>query len=202
MSLPACETPSATDSAARRICATGFFASASFLLMGLSVANPFAPYLKYEPSDVAAVMAALYLGPASGVLVVALRNLLRMTLVNPDLVGLTMNLLASGTYVWLVGTALGRRSGVRVLWPLAVATVGQMLAMFFANLLVLPLYLGVSVRHILPVLVGTVMPFNLVKGIANSILVALLHRHLFPPRPDKPTLVRLTPVEGPVASRR
>ena len=174
---PAAETQTQSREA-RVVASIGFLSAASFVLMFAAIPMPGAPYLLYEPSDVPALVATFTMGPMAGTTVVGLRNLLRL-LVHPNLVGLLINLIASGLFVGVAG--LGYRSFKTrhgAILALAVATVAQALALLALNALVLPLYLGLSGAPLTRVLFVTVLPFNLVKGLANSALVYLLYKRI------------------------
>jgi len=160
-------------------CAIGFLTALSFVLMWISIVMPHAPYLKYDPADVPALMGACAMGPAAGVLVVVLRNLLRFVLVNPDCIGLLMNCIASGSFVWVSGWLYGKsltKWGAVLAIVCGAATTGVL--MVGVNYLALPFYLGLPSDQLAPILMRTILPFNLAKGLANGVLVFLLYKRL------------------------
>ena len=164
---------------ARVVCAVGCLAAISFVLTNVRVAMPGAPYLLYDPADVPALVAAFTMGPAAGFMVVLLRNLLHGLLVAPELVGHLMNVLASGSFVWVSGLLYIRfhtRTGA--IFSLGAGTCAQSMVMVAANAAVLPLYLGLTSKALASTLAFTILPFNLIKGAANSVLVYLLYKRV------------------------
>lgn len=163
---------------AKVIAAIGFLSAASFLLMSVGIPMPGAPYLVYEPSDVPALVASFTMGPLAGATVVGVRNLLRM-MVHPQLFGLLINLFASGLFVALAGAGYRRwRTRHGAVLALSLATAVQAIALVALNALLLPYYMGLSGPGLTRMLIVTVLPFNLLKGIANSALVYFLYKRI------------------------
>lgn len=162
----------------RVLCSVGFLAAASFVVMNVRIAMPGAPFLVYEPSDVAALVGAFTMGPAAGVAVVLLRDVLRL-FVHPEVVGLGVNVIASGTYVAVAGWLYSRRrTRASAVLALVVATVVQSGIMFAVNLVLLPLYLGLTGAHLFAMLTTAILPFNLLKGAANAFLTYALYKRV------------------------
>lgn len=162
----------------RVVAAVGFLSAASFVLMWVGLPMPGAPYLVYEPSDVPALVATFTMGPTAGLTVVALRNLLRL-LIHPHLFGLIMNMIASGLFVGVAGVGYRQiKSRYGAVAALALATLAQTGALVLLNLAILPWYLGISGPKLTNMLLAGVLPFNLLKGLANSILVYLLYKRV------------------------
>ena len=168
---------------ARVVCAVGFLAAASFVLMQVGLQMPGAHYLVYEPSDVPALVGTFTMGPMAGLAIVALRNVLRV-MVHPDLFGLAINCIASGLYVGAAGVLYRRlHTQTGAVIALAIATAIQAVAMTALNAVLLPLWMGLSGGALTRMLFVFVLPFNLLKGAANGTLTYLLYKrisHFFP----------------------
>lgn len=176
---------STTHSRARAISLIGLFGAVSFLLMLLSIGTPFAHFLEYEPSDLPALLATFTLGPLEGFLVVLVRNCLRL-LTGSWPPGLVMNLLASGTFVIVAGLWYRRvHTRLGAVQALALGTLAMTVVMIPANALFLRLFgfsemvvsLAGSVERFLVV---SVLPFNLCKGLVNSLFIYAVYKRLSP----------------------
>lgn len=160
----------------RTVAAVGVLAAASFLLMLLEVPLPGLEYLKYDPSDAAALVGGFTLGPKAGALVVVIRNLLRAGLVKFDPVGLSMNTLAG---VSLTVTAAAwyqaRLTRTAAAVGLCLGVLVQTTVCAAAAFVVFPLY-GLPVDG--TVVATVVVPFNLGKAGLTSLLTFLLYKRL------------------------
>lgn len=174
------EAPVQPWSRVQMVSAVGFLAATSFVVQNFGVkVVPSAPYLTYEASDVMALVATFTMGPWTGLLVVLIRNLLRMLLVHPDAVGLAMNSLASGTFAVVSGIsyrAWHTRTGA--IAALLAGIVAQTVVMAGASLAVLPIYLGLPLSSITGSILTVIIPFNLAKGTVNSILTYALYKRV------------------------
>lgn len=159
------------------LAAVGVLSAVSYLLMLVEVATPFAPFLKYDPADVAALVAGFALGPLPGLAVVVLRNLLRC-LIKPDLIGLAMNTVAGGAFVLVSATwyqaRLTRRDAAL---GLALGGVAQTLVCVPAACVALPAY-GLPAEVVWPTVTSAIVPFNVVKTGLTGALTFFLYKRV------------------------
>jgi len=160
-------------------CLVGLLAAMSATLMGLTFPWPYAPYLKYEPADIPAYLATLYMGVSGGSMVVLLRCLLTILLINPDVIGVFLGGVAGWIFILVAGLVLGRaRSRTRR----ALAAMGGLIAvccgMGIISLAVLPLYTGWPMDRIYPEVLSVILPFNIFKVGLNILVTSLVLRRL------------------------
>ncbi len=138
---------------------------------------PAATYLKYDPGDVPLSLVALRAGPGPAVLALAVKNVLYVMLKggrNP--LGIVMNLVASGTFLLVLGTVYRVRPGRGGLVGAAVAaTVSMAAVMVPANAVGVPLIHGTSLQRVWALMLPVYVPFNLIKGSLNGLLVLAAH---------------------------
>jgi riboflavin transporter FmnP len=157
-----------------KISAIGIFSAISFLLMFfLEFPLPFFPgVLKYDPSDVIALIIGFKLGPLSGLLVVFLRDIVFLLMGKAPVIGVVLNLIASGSYVFsaalvykwkrtLNGAIWGMLTGTFIMTAIMIPVNYYVLTTFYSSFL--PLFYLFSV-------------FNLVKGILNGIFTFFLYK--------------------------
>jgi len=157
---------------------------AMVLMLALQVPLfPCAPFLTYDLSDVPAVVAGFAIGPWQGMAVVVLKNLLFL-LQRPqatELVGVPMNIAAGLT---LVGVSAGfywhRKSRFSALLGLLLGTVAMAAVMIPVNLLVYPFFAWIfglqSDLDLTSFVLGTVTPFNLLKGALTAALTLPVYK--------------------------
>ncbi len=162
-------------------CATAILAAVSALLMTLEFPCPWAAFLRYDLSDVPALFAGFSMGWKSGFAVVLLRNLIRSLLMPAEMVGLLMNTLASGTFVVVSAAWYERKRTKRgALEALAWGTLLCSVVMVLANLVVLPIYLGLSVEAAGTLVLTSVLPFNLTRALLVSVAAFLFYKRVSP----------------------
>ncbi len=182
----------------RALALSAMLGALSAVLMVLELPLPFAPsYMKFDISDLPALFAGFFLGPASGSLVIGIKILLKLLLKGTEtaFVGEFMNLLCS--LAFLLPAALCYRYWHTKKGALLSVGLGTLLASIFAifgNLYVaLPMYVklyGIPMETILIMasavnplvydmesfLIFCILPFNLVKYSITSLLTYLLYK--------------------------
>lgn len=190
----------------RRLVRLALLAAMAFLLMlweiQLTPLLPFIPaYLKYDPGDLPVLLGGLAMGPASGVTVALVKNLLFFFSGKSTAgwIGVSANFLASAAFV--VPAAWFYRH-VHARWCLALAmltgTLSVTVVMAVANYyLFLPLW-GVPAEQVGTVVVTAITPFNLIKGLFTSLLVLVTYPRVAAILGDR--LFYAVPAQGPAGS--
>lgn len=167
-------------------------AALSAVLMQLSLPLfPAHSYLRYDPSEVPALVAAFALGPGAGMAVVVLKNLVHgLTHFQPtELVGLPINTLAGCALVGVAGSVYKARKNKSIaVVSLLLGVLAMTLAMIPCNLVLLPLFQRVffpasppsQPDQVLTLLLTVVTPFNLLKGGITSVLTFLVYKRVSP----------------------
>lgn len=179
----------------------GMLAAIGMVLMLLDFPLPIFPtFLKVDLSDVPAVIGAFSMGPAAGVMIELLKNLLKLIVgSNTGGVGELANFLTGAAYVLLLGVVYQKwpkRSGV--ILGSALATVGAavwagVLNYFifipaFAAVMGLPVTAFVdaaskvngAVVDLRTMVVFAIVPFNIVKGVLIAVASVVVFRILRP----------------------
>lgn len=149
----------------------------SFLAMLVEIPL-FADFLKYEVSDVAALVVGFALGPLPGVAVVLLRNVLRFVVTGSQVVGLTANFVAGAAMVFVAGSYYQRHlTRSAAAWALVLGGAAQVLVCIPAATVLLRLY-GIPTPAIPGMLTGAILPFNVVKASLNALLTFFLYKRI------------------------
>ncbi len=135
-------------------------------------------WLKYDPSGIVVALATLLWGPWQGAAVAAL-SWLPHAAISP--LGAAMNIAASATLALVLGEVC--RTGATPTRIAVGAALGACLAAGVSiclNFVVTPLYLSASYDEVAALVVPYLLPFNLIKALANAALAALAYRALRP----------------------
>lgn len=163
----------------RTLVLIGMLGGASFILMATLQFPivPSAPYLRYDPSDVVGVLAAVTMGPAAGVAVVGLKAVLYLLLRARSIFGPAANFIAVATFVGVTGWVFRRRSRPVLLWLLAACTAGavaRLAAVIPANFVILNLQFGMPPAQVAALLWPVIIPFNAIASALNTALAGVI----------------------------
>lgn len=177
----------------RTLVVGGLLAALAFALMFfVEFPLPMLPvWLKYDPSEVPALMAAFALGPWAGLAVVFTKDLLFFVSGkgSSGLIGISANFVAGGSLVVVAGLVYQRmRNRAGALLGLSLGTLAMTAVMTAANYAVfIPLYLGpMPSEEVVALLTAAIVPFNLVKGLFSSVLGYVLYLRVAPLLGEQP----------------
>ena len=189
---------SQSDLHLRKMIAAALFSALAFLCVFV-FRFQVAGFLTFDFKDAVMTVGSLWLGPVAGVLmaaVVAFFEFISVSSTGPY--GLLMNFVSSAAFILpaaiLFRLRRTRRSAIIGLVFSAIAMVAVMIPM---NLLITPLYSGAPRSVVADMIPGTLLPFNIVKGVMNAALTALLFQpvrralnsvRILPPDEEKRTL--------------
>lgn len=139
------------------------------------------PFLKYEPSEVPAMLATFSLGPVAGLVVEFLKTAI-FALSGKNTsgpVGALAMFIAGAAYVLAAGLIYrSRRTRGGAVIALIAGIVAQTVAMVVANYGFLLALWSVPAAARLGYIRAAILPFNLIKATINSVIVFLLYKRL------------------------
>ena len=141
---------------------------------------PAAPYLIYEPADVPILIGGFLFGPAAGIIITAIVCVIQAFALSTDgWVGLVMHVMATGSLV-ITSSVIYRRyhklSGAII--ALVAGTLAMTLVMIPVNLVIQPNFYEIPIETVKSLLVPAIIPFNLIKAGANSLLTLLVYKRI------------------------
>lgn len=163
----------------RLVVLIGVMAAAAFILMvAIQVpVLPSAPYLRYNPSDVVALLIATVAGPLPGIAVVVLKDVLYLFLRARSFFGPLGDLIAVATFVGVAGWGYHRRPQPSAAWFVASCGLGalaRILVMIPANFLLLNWQFGMPPEKVVALVWPIIIPFNALASVINTALSAAL----------------------------
>lgn len=141
---------------------------------------PAVAFLEYDPADISILIGTFAFGPAAGVLLTLVTSVIQGVTVSAGsgLYGIIMHLLATGTLVVISGSVYHiRKTRTSAVIGLVLGMMGMAAVMLGANLIITPLFMGVSremVWDLMPFIVG----FNLIKAGINGAVTFLLYKRI------------------------
>jgi len=178
-----------SNNSLKRIMQIALLSSAATILMLIQIPYPGAVWLKFDVSDIPALIGGCALAPMAGLLIVIIKLLLfGIVRSSPqELIGLPMNLIANGSLV-LVASLIYRKLKTQknALFSLFMGVLISTFIMIPANYFILPLYLKFFAPHIpippspqlLAMIFTVVIPFNLIKGFLNTSLTFIIYKRV------------------------
>lgn len=163
----------------------GVFSAMAFLLqmlgsmMGLKVGG----FLEIEFSDLPALIITFAYGPLAGVLCELIKNLLHCLMTSTGYVGELANFVINGTFCLVAGVIYKyNRHFKGAILSLIFASLAMAIAGIFANLyIMLPLYMASAPFGAkMHIVLYTILPFNIVKGIVISLITLLTYKKISP----------------------
>lgn len=170
----------------KRFIVISMLSAVAFILMFIKFPLPFLPpYLTLDFSDVPALLATFIFGPVAGIIVELIKNLLNFLFNMGDPIGPVANF-AAAVSLLLVAYYVSKavKSRYSIIIGLCAGIVAMTIVLSILNYFVLlPLYgmimnLGDVVKNLKIIIVSGIIPFNIIKGIAVSVIFLLLFKRL------------------------
>lgn len=140
-----------------------------------------APFLEYDPADIPILIGTLTLGPLWGLAITIIVSGIQAMTVSAQsgVYGFIMHVISTGTLVTTVALLykyLRIKDRIRLVIAVVIGTVIATSVMVGANLLITPFYMGIPVSAVVELLVPIIIPFNLIKLGANSVITMILFK--------------------------
>lgn len=183
----------------RKLTVTAIMSAMSLALMMIDFPVPIMPsFIKFDVSELPALITAYAFGPWYGVLVCLLKNALHMPMSSTQFVGELSNFLMGAVFVLIAGLFYKiKKNRTNALIGALVGNLAMAVACFLVNYFITyPIYMKILLpeeallgmyQAILPsmdsirksILVFNV-PFTFVKGLANVLIAFLIYRRISP----------------------
>jgi len=152
----------------KKIALAALFTAASLILSFVQIPIfPAAPWLMYDPSGIACLIAALAFGPKLGAAVAIISWMPRVFL---DPFGAPMGMLSTCAFVIpaAIMYAKGGHSRRASVVGMALGSVVSIALACAMNLVVTPLYTAITVQEVAAMILPILLPFNVLKMIINT----------------------------------
>lgn len=143
----------------------------------------FQPYLKYDPSDIPALIATFAIGPTAGVGVEAIKAVLVSLQPSPGNLGgpfgIFMNFLAGLSLVGVAGSYyLVEHTKVGAIKSLVLGVLAMTVMMIVANVVLTPIFYGIPRPTVIGLVLPALLPFNLLKGTISAVITYFVYKRV------------------------
>lgn len=139
---------------------------------------PAAPFLTYDPKDVVIALGGFLFGPLCALLISLVVAFLEMiTVSDSGIIGFVMQVVATLAFAGtasLVYRRLHTKHGAEL--GLFFGVILMTAVMVLWNYLLTPLYLGTPRTEVVKLLVPAIVPFNLLKGAINAVILLFIYK--------------------------
>ena len=135
-------------------------------------------FLTFDIKDTIMAIGSMIFGPIAALVMILVTTLLELVTVSgTGFYGWLMNFISSAAFVMPIAIAYRLRKNVySAILGLLGSIVLMTAAMMAANILITPLYMGVTRDVVVSMIPKTLLPFNLTKAVLNAGLVLLLYK--------------------------
>ena len=140
---------------------------------------PSAPFLEYDMADVPILIGTFIFGPLSGLVLTVVVSVIQGLTVSAGSgwVGIIMHIIATGTFVVVAGTIFRMKyNRFGAVLGFACGSLAMTLMMIPLNLVFTVYFLGVSRDVVVSMLFPIIIPFNLIKAGANSVITFSVYK--------------------------
>jgi len=181
----------------RKIAVTAILSAAAFILMFLEFPLPMLipPFIKFDFSDLPALIAAFAFGPLSGVAVCFFKNALSLATSNTMMVGEISNFVLGSAFVIpagliykryhnkkgaIIGSFVGALAMAIVSFPSNLLVIYPVYYNFMPEETILAAYQAIfsKVDTIAECLLLFNVPFTFAKGVASCVITILIYKHI------------------------
>ena len=132
--------------------------------------------MKYDPSGIVSLLATILYGSWIGV-AVAVTSWIPHLVTDP--LGAFMNIMATVSLILVVGTVYRRKPCLmHAVLGCAAGVVVSSAVSICLNFVVTPLYMGATYEQVASLVLPALLPFNVVKALANSVVAIVSYRKL------------------------
>ena len=177
--------PFMQQSKLRAVLFAGILAALGFVLMRFTEFPliPSATFLKTDLGDLPVLLGTIFLGPWYGVGMAFTKDLLYLLSGGGGggILGAFINFIAVGTLAFILGIFTQKtKTYAKIAIGLVIGTITMAIVMFFVNMWAVPTFWFPQITHkkLMIYLYTVNLPFNLLKGILDTIFTLLLYAAL------------------------
>lgn len=139
---------------------------------------PGVTWLKFDASNMPAMVAGFAYGPAGGVAVGIITAIIHGLLM-ADFTGALMNILVVTCFVLPAALIYKKKRTYKfAIIGLVFSIIAGVIGSIIGNLLLTPSWLGVPFDAVVALIIPVLIPFNLLKGLLNSVITLIVYKSI------------------------
>jgi len=166
-------------SSTKKIAALAMLSALAYVVMlvGRISIVPGLPFLKYDPKDVIVVIGGFAFGPVAAFAISVVTSVLEIPVSSSGLWGCLMNILSTCAFAVTASLIYKKIKSIKgAVIGLLCGVVAATGVMMLWDYIVLPIYMGMPREAVVPYLIPSILPFNLLKAGINAALAFLLYK--------------------------
>lgn len=157
--------------------------SAMAVIVNLFIRFPIIPavahFLRYEPKDVLIVIGGFIYGPMVSFIMSFICSILEMLMFGGNILDVLMNMIATCSFACLAAYTYQHRHTKRgATLGLVLGAIAMVLTMTLWNYIVTPIYFHIPRQEVVKLLLPGIIPFNIFKASANTLLTLLIYKSI------------------------
>ncbi len=137
---------------------------------------PGVTWLKFDASNMPAMVSGFAFGPAAGVAVGIVTAIIHGLLM-ADFTGALMNVLTVTCFVLPAALVYKKkRTYPAAILGLVLSVIAATIGAIVGNLIVTPMWLGVPLEAVVAMIIPILIPFNLLKGCLNAVITLIVYK--------------------------
>ena len=163
----------------KRISYVGLLRALAFLLMSIFSVPliPGAQFLRFEPSEIPALVASVTFGPVAGVMTNLIKDILYFMFRAKGIFGPLSDCLITSVFVFVVGWIYQKKPDCKgLIIACIIGSIARTIAMVPVNCVILPLQFGYGTEKVLQMMPYALIPFNLIKAAINSFGTVVIYQ--------------------------
>ena len=143
---------------------------------------PAVAFLEYDPADIPILIGTFAFGPIAGIILTVVTSLIQGFTVSAQsgAYGIIMHIIATAVLVTVAGIIYRKHKTKKTAFiGLIIGTLAMAVVMFFANMVITPLFTGMPLEAIMK-LMPFIILFNIVKAGINSVVTFILYKRISP----------------------
>lgn len=162
------------------VCGIGILSALAIILACFARGPwPSASFLEYSPTDVPLLIATFMYGPVAGVIMSFVVAVIQGVTVSASsgIIGIAMNFISMLAFSLTAGLIYKKVHTLKgAIIALACGALCGVVVMLLWNIVLTPLYMGVSRAQVIALLPTIFLPFNLVRYISNAVMTFILYK--------------------------
>ena len=143
---------------------------------------PMVSFLEYDPADIPILIGAMAFGPLWGTVLTVITAFIQGLTVSASsgIYGIIMHIIATLTLSLTASLIyFHKKTKKSAIIGLSLGAAAMTVVMFFANMVITPLFMGLPLSGVMSVMVYIVL-FNLIKAVVNSAITFFLYKRISP----------------------
>ncbi len=149
------------------------------LILILRIPFPTAPFLEYDAGDIPILIGGFIFGPLAGIVITIIASVVQALTVSSanGWLGCFMHIFSTSALVGISALIYSKKKTLkRAIIGLVLGSLSATIIMLGLNLIMNPIFYGMTVEQVAKLILPALLPFNLMKAGINSLITLLIYK--------------------------